>query len=81
MTVPTEVAVAGTDLEVERHYSVAEIAALWNVSGNVVRALFRDREGVLKIGKKGLLSRRKREYVTLRIPASVAAAVHRELGR
>ena len=61
----------------EKYFSIDEIAELWNLSHGTVRALFRDRAGVLKIGHGERL--KKRGYVTLRIPASVVQQVHAEL--
>ena len=60
----------------ERHYKVAEIAALWNLSPDAVRDLFRHEDGVLAIGTTR--ARGKRQYLTLRIPASVLERVHRQ---
>lgn len=62
---------------VERHYAVAEVAELWNLSTDKVRHLFEDEPGVLVIGERS--SRRKRRYVTLRIPQSVLERVHARL--
>ncbi len=59
----------------ERHYTVAEIAKIWNLSRDVVRKLFENEPGVFVIGNDG--SRSKRGYHTLRIPESVAERVHR----
>jgi hypothetical protein len=61
----------------ERHYAVAEVAELWNLSTDVVRNLFEHEPGVLVLGDYG--SRSKRRYTTLRIPQSVAERVHRRL--
>lgn len=61
----------------ERHYSLHEVARLWGISREYARRLFRGRPGVLHLRKPGLSKRR--EYITLRIPASVLQAVHREL--
>lgn len=61
----------------ERHYSVAEISELWNLSPDVIRRLFEREPGVLVIGGHG--SRSKRRYTTLRIPQSVVERVHRRL--
>ena len=61
----------------ERHYTVAEIADLWNLSPDVVRKLFEDEPGVLVFGNDS--SRTKRGYHTLRIPTSVLERVHRRL--
>ncbi len=63
----------------EKHYTVTELAELWNVHADTIRRMFRDEAGVLKIGQSG--RRRKRDYFTLRIPASVAARVHRDRSR
>lgn len=63
----------------EPHYTPAQLAKLWNVSGRTIRRLFYDEPGVLKIGESG--RRRKRDHITLRIPESVAARVYRERSR
>jgi hypothetical protein len=59
---------------------------LWGFSDDFIRALFENEIGVIKVvrpedpnkknkdGRKG-----KREYVSLRIPESVAARVHERL--
>jgi len=64
---------------VERHYAVTEIAEMWNLSADKVRALFEGEPGVLVIGQR--TSYRKRRYVTLRIPQSVVERVHARLSR
>jgi hypothetical protein len=64
---------------VEKHFSINELSALWGLDADVLRPLFRHRAGVLKIVRPE--TRRKRGYVTLRIPASVAEAVHAEMSR
>ena len=61
----------------ERHYSVSEVAALWQLSEDTVRKLFRDHPGVIKIGAPE--SRKKRGYFLLRIPESVLQKVHEQL--
>jgi hypothetical protein len=58
-----------TRVSVERHYSVAEIAAMWNLSKDVVRRLFCNEPGVLILDNRTRGSRRR--YTTLRIPQSV----------
>jgi hypothetical protein len=64
----------------ERHYSPQELASIWKLDESTVRRLFADEPGVLKIGATG--RRRRRDYVTLRIPESVAARFHqRRSGR
>jgi hypothetical protein len=64
-------------LHAERHYSPSELAELWGLSSDTIRRLFEDEPGVVTIGERK--PRRKRRYVTLRIPQSVAARVHRRL--
>ena len=61
----------------ERHYAVAEIAELWNLSADKVRELFENEAGVLVIGDRS--PRHKRRYITLRIPRSVLERVHSRL--
>lgn len=66
-----------TSVHIERHYAVTEIAEMWNLSPDKVREIFEDEPGVLVIGDRS--PRRKRRYVTLRIPHSVLQRVHRRL--
>jgi MarR-like DNA-binding transcriptional regulator SgrR of sgrS sRNA len=61
-------------LGLERHYSVSEIAKMWALSEKTVRRMFEDEEGVLQWGSPE--TRRKRGYITLRIPESVLLRVH-----
>jgi hypothetical protein len=59
----------------ERHFTVAEIASMWNFGEDAVRRLFKGEAGVLVLG--GWQPRgRKRGYKSLRIPESVVARVH-----
>jgi hypothetical protein len=61
----------------ERHYTPQELAQLWAVSIQTIREVFKNEEGVLKIGSDG--TRTRRGYKTLRIPESVAERVHTRL--
>jgi hypothetical protein len=61
----------------ERHYSVIQLSALWNLSKQTVRRLFENEPDVVRIGERE--ARRKRGYVTLRIPESVVRRVHQRL--
>ncbi|MGA7832627.1 MAG: hypothetical protein WCA21_16850 [Terracidiphilus sp.] len=63
-------------LGLERHYSVSEIAKMWALSEKTVRRMFEDEEGVLQWGSPE--TRRKRGYITLRIPESAILRVHRK---
>ena len=62
---------------VERHYAVAEIAEMWNLSTDKVRDLFENEPGVVVLGERN--PRHKRRYLTLRIPHSVVERVHARL--
>ena len=73
-TVPSPVVTASY---AERHFSVAEVAGLWNLSQDSVRKIFQQEQGVLVLGGQGL--GRTRRYITLRIPESVLQRVHRRL--
>ncbi len=61
----------------DRHYSVAEVAAMWNLSKDVVRKIFRHEPGVLAIGDPN--PRGRRGYVTLRIPQTVLERKYRQM--
>ena len=74
MAVPSQLE---TSVHIERHYAVTEIAEMWNLSVDKVRELFESEPGVLVIGERS--SRRKRRYVTLRIPRTVLERVHGRL--
>ena len=74
MSVPTQIE---TSVHIERHYAVAEIAEIWNLSPDKVRELFENEPGVLVIGERS--PHRKRRYVTLRIPQTVLERVHSRL--
>jgi hypothetical protein len=69
---------AGINSELERHYTVAEVAEMWGLSETKVRHLFRDAPGVLQT-KLRTLRPRKRQHVGLRIPESVLIRVHGEM--
>jgi len=61
----------------EKHYSVLELAELWNLSENTIRRIFENEPGVLKWGSRE--GRFKRRYTTLRIPETVVLRVHKRL--
>jgi hypothetical protein len=63
-----------------RHYSVAEIAALWSLSDDSVRKIFEREPGVLVIGNPKVYGR-KRSYTTIRVPEFVLERVHRRLSK
>jgi hypothetical protein len=66
---------SGISPALDRHYSVSEVAALWNLSQDTVRRLFQNEPGVLVVGDEN--PHRGRRYLTLRIPEHVLDRVHR----
>jgi hypothetical protein len=61
----------------EKHFTPQQLATAWGVSVQTIRELFKDEDGVLKLGSNG--TRNRRAYKTLRIPQSVAERVHTRL--
>ena len=61
----------------ERHFSVKQVAAIWNMSVDTVRRLFEHQPGVLRYGHAEALHRRR--YISMSIPQSVVERVHRRL--
>jgi hypothetical protein len=64
----------------EKHYTPQELAELWNFDQSTIRRMFIDEPGVLIYGKERRRDGR-RDYVTLRIPASVVERVHKRRTR
>jgi hypothetical protein len=63
------------EMALEPHYSIQQVAEMWQLSESAVRDIFRDEPGVFRVARpKG---RYKRAYTTLRIPQSVVERVHR----
>jgi hypothetical protein len=62
----------------EPHHTVRDISETLKLSEDVVRELFENEPGVLRIGEARSTGR-KRRYVTLRIPRSVFERVYRRL--
>jgi len=61
----------------QRHYSVREIATLWQLSEDTVRRLFQNEPGVIEVGQHKQPGKR-RAYRTFRIPQSVLERVHQK---
>jgi len=61
----------------ERHYSVLEVAAMWSLSADTIRRMFEDEPGIVFWGNA--ISRRRRRYLTIRIPETVLRRVHQRL--
>jgi hypothetical protein len=65
------------NLLAEKHFSPDQLAEMWGVSVDSIRRIFREEPGVLKMGEKA--PNHKRQYLTLRIPESVAERVYTRL--
>ena len=61
----------------EIHFTPLQLGNAWGLSDDTIREIFKDEPGVLCIGTNG--SRRRRKYITMRIPESVAVRVHTRL--
>jgi hypothetical protein len=68
-----------TDLAMEKHYTVGEIADRWHVDYSTARSMFEHEPGVLRFGPGE--RRNKRSHISLRVPESVMVRVHRTLQR
>jgi hypothetical protein len=66
----------GISPAIERHYTVAEVAILWNLSLDTIRRLLENEPGVVVLTTA--TRRGKRRYKTLRIPESVLLRMHRQ---
>lgn len=58
----------------ERHFTINELAAMWNLSGEFVRQLVQHEQGVTEWVRQ---RPGRRRYRVLRIPQSVAERVYR----
>jgi hypothetical protein len=76
-TEPTQQAAPGAGVA-PAFYTPAELAKVWGLSVDSIRKMFDAEPGVLKLGEQS--KKRRRRYVTLRIPVEVAARVHKRLG-
>jgi hypothetical protein len=61
----------------ERHYTLKELAKAWHTSVSILKPWFENEPGVIKWGAAKLTKTRKRTYLSLRIPESVARRVYR----
>ncbi len=66
-----------SDISLERHLTVVEVAQMWGLHRSTIERIFYEEPGVLKLERPE--TRRKRRYVTMRIPESVVGRVHERL--
>lgn len=62
----------------EDHFSPQELAEKWGVSSETIRQLFKAEPGVLRLPSRKATTG-TRSYVSLKIPQSIAARVHKRL--
>ena len=60
----------------EKHYTVNELAQFWRLSPDTIRRIFSREFGVIHIAKQ---NSKKRRFISLRIPESVAERVWNRL--
>jgi len=71
---PVNETIDSPDTTFERHFSIAELANIWNYSRETVRQLVKDDPGVAKV-RKGL----RKTMTRYSIPESVARRIHTRL--
>jgi hypothetical protein len=65
----------------ERHYTLAELAAHWHMSIRTLRDWFSNEPGVVRYGSGKLGKGKKRTYISIRVPESVAKRVYQKMTR
>jgi hypothetical protein len=63
----------------ELHFTLGELSEQWHTSERTLRDWFIDEPGVIRFGVANLTKGRKRAYISLRIPESVALRVYRRM--
>ena len=66
-----------SNIALEKHYRIRELAELWGFSDNTIIRMFSNEPDVMHLES----GRGKRKYITLSIPESVALRVHERLGQ
>lgn len=62
----------------ERHYTLKELSASWRMSVRTLTIWFKEEPGVIRYGAGKLTKGRKRTYVSIRVPESVARRVYKK---
>jgi hypothetical protein len=63
-------------IALEKHYRVNELAGLWGLSAKIIRRMFANEPGVIRIANHGT---GKYKCMVLSIPESVVVRVHESL--
>lgn len=65
--------------EIEEMLSPQQLAEKWNLGTSTIRRMFMDEPGVMVYGDQS--KKKKRQYLTIRIPLSVALRVYARRAR
>jgi hypothetical protein len=76
--IPRNTTTAEAEPPWEKHYTVGQLAALWGFGRTTVRRWVEGEFGVLRHGEAGIRRGRRRPYVSLRVPQSVAERIYRK---
>jgi hypothetical protein len=63
----------------EPHYTLGELATHWHMSVRSLRDWFVDEPGVIKFGLPKLTKGKRRTYISIRVPESVAWRVYTKM--
>jgi hypothetical protein len=63
----------------ERHYTLSELALQWRTCERTLKTWFADEPDIIRFGREKLTKSKKRAYVSMRIPESVALRVYRKM--
>jgi hypothetical protein len=66
-----------TRVEFQKHYTIPELAKIWGFAPATVRHWFENEPGVIRVGERRLRKGKRRGYVSLRVPESIAMKVYR----
>jgi hypothetical protein len=58
----------------ERHYTIAEISAMWSLSRRTIRRILDNEPGILALGHPG--NEHRQRYQRLRVPESVLRRIY-----
>jgi hypothetical protein len=71
--------IENTELKPQQLFTVSQIAERWQCDGEKVTKIFANVQGVIDLGTRADIRKRKKAYRILRIPAHVLETVERKL--
>jgi hypothetical protein len=63
----------------EEHFSIAELAARWDIGASTLRRMLADEPGLIRFGESRIRRNRQRPHVSIRVPLSVAQRFYRRI--